>query len=748
MRPTRPRALLIALLLGPVLVGHLGGYNLVPHHISTPPSFQASAGPLVAVSPATLSLSGPWQFAVDPAAEGLTRGWAQPAFDDTGWLPVTVPHTWNVMPEYADYAGIAWYRRQLTLPPSAGEAHVRLRLGAIFYLAQVWWNGVYLGEHEGGYTPFEFDVSGLARPGAANVLAVRVDNQRATDRLPAALPMHWSYDWWHYGGIVRDVTVHLSSRGYIAHQRLVAVPTLVGVGRADAATLTATLTVTNASAQPLEGILTGDVRAEAGGASVLVASPTAPVSLPPGASREITLTAMLPEPTLWHFDHPHLYRWMATLRAVDGPILHTASETFGVRAIELREARLYLNGEPVRLVGLTRHADSPAHGLAEPVTIMAADFADLKRLNAVLSRPAHYPQADFILDYADRHGLLLIPEIPAWQLSAAQLAHPRIRTLARQQLREMIRSQANHPAVWAWSVGNEFASDTAAGHAFVRELLAVAKALDPTRPVGFASNRLRDRPWADATALTDIVLMNAYYGTWSGPKRRLGPALDAIHTAWPDKPVIISEYGFAPRWEWIHRRAGADPSQYYALSPKRASDAEAADHLRQQLIQEQLPVFRSRPFIAGAVFFTYQDHRTPNELMMGVVDAWRQRRGAWATLREAYAPAALDAVRMSPASGGTQRATVVLRARGPVERNLPAYTLQGYRLEWIVAAPDGQRVFAQGAIVLPTLRPGTTWAGTVAWTAPIADYRLTLRLLRPTGFDVLEHTYDAHGQRQ
>ena len=91
------------------------------------------------------------------------------------------------MPEYADYTGIAWYRRQLTLPPIAGEAHVRLRFGAVFYLAQVWWNGVYLGEHEGGYTPFEFDVSGLARPGAANVLAVRVDNQRAMDRLPAAL---------------------------------------------------------------------------------------------------------------------------------------------------------------------------------------------------------------------------------------------------------------------------------------------------------------------------------------------------------------------------------------------------------------------------------------------------------------------------------------------------------------------------------------------------------------------------------
>jgi Glycosyl hydrolases family 2, TIM barrel domain/Glycosyl hydrolases family 2, sugar binding domain/Glycosyl hydrolases family 2 len=721
---------------------------VVPHHIPTLPSFQTHAGPLVAVSPATLSLSGPWRFAVDPDAEGRTRGWAQPAFDDTGWLPVTVPHTWNVMPEYANYAGIAWYRRQLTLPPMAGEAHVRLCFGAVFYLAEVWWNGVYLGAHEGGYTPFEFDVSGLAQPGAANVLAVRVDNQRAMDRLPAALTSHWSYDWWHYGGIVRDVALHLSSRAFIAHQRLVAVPALIDVGRAKAATLTATVTVTNASTQPLEGVLTGDVCPEAGSRSVLAAPAAVPVSIPPGASHEVILTAMIPEPTLWHFDHPHLYRWVASLRAGDGPILHTAAETFGVRALELRDARLYLNGEPVRLVGVTRHADSPAHGLAEPVTVMATDFADLKRLNAVLSRPTHYPQADFILDYADRHGLLLIPEIPAWQLSPAQLAHPRVRALARQQLREMIQSQANHPAVWAWSVGNEFASDTPAGHTFVRELMAVAKALDPTRPVGFVSNRLGDKPWADATALTDIVLMNAYYGTWSGPKMRLGPALDAIHGTWPNKPVIISEYGFAPRWEWLHPRAGADPSQYYVIAPERAWDSEAADRLRQQLIHEQLPVFRSRPFIAGVIFFTYQDHRTPNELLMGLVDAWRQRRGAWAVLREAYAPALLDAVRISLASDGTHRATVVLRARGPVEHDLPAYTLQGYRLVWTVAAPEGPRVFAQGDMALPTLAPGATWAGSLEWAAPGADARLTVRLLRPTGVAVLEHTADVPGPQR
>jgi beta-galactosidase/beta-glucuronidase len=748
MCPTLGHALAMVLLLELILLCHAWGVGPVLGANASPSPSPVDAAPLTAVSPVTLSLSGPWRFATDPEAVGHIRGWTQPDFDDDDWQTVAVPHTWNVMPEYASYTGIAWYRRQLTPPQVADKAHIRLRFGAVFYLAQVWWNGVYLGEHEGGYTPFEFDVSGLARPGAANILVVRVDNRRAMDRLPAALTSRWSYDWWHYGGLVRDVALHFSSRAFVAHQRLVAVPALAGVGRAETATITAAVTVTNASSQWLEGVLTGDVRGDGSDRTVLVTSPAAPVRLPPGASRELILTATIPEPALWHFDHPHLYRWVATLRATSGQLLHTAAETFGVRSIEVRDASLYLNGEPVRLVGLTRHADSPAHGLAEPVTAMAADFSDLKRLNAVLSRPVHYPPARHTVDYADRHGLLLIPEIPAWQLSEAQLANPRIRTLAHQQLREMIQAHANHPSVWAWSVGNEFASDTPAGHAFVRELMAVAKALDPTRPVGFASNRLGYRPWADATALTDVVLMNAYFGTWDGPKDRLGQALDAIHATWPDKPVIISEYGFAPHWERLHAPAFADQAQYYAIPSEVPSESQDADRPRQQLIREQLTVFRHKPFVAGAIFWTYQDYRTPNGLVMGVVDRQRRRRGSWAVLREAYAPAVYDAVQVSPALDGTQRATVILRARGPVARDLPAYTLEGYRLAWAVAAADGQPVFAQGTLPLPTLPPGATWAGSLEWAVPPADYWLTLRLLRPTGAAVIEHTYDMHGRRR
>lgn len=704
--------------------------------------------PIRAVPPASIALSGEWRFAVDRDAVGQAQGWARPTFDDAAWATVTVPHTWNVRPDYAHYDGLAWYRRRVSVPAAAQEAHLRLRFAAVFYLARVWWNGVYLGEHEGGYTPFEFDVSGLAKPGPENVIAVQVDNRRAANRLPATLRPDWSFDWWNDGGLVRDVSLILTSRAFIARQQIVAVPHLVAADEADTATITATLTISNTAPQPLEGTLTADVLDDATGLSVLSSRPGSPVRLPPGQSADVPLTVTLSSPKLWHFDHPNLYRWSAALRTASGETWHTAAVTFGIRSVELKKARFYLNGEPVRLVGLTRHADSPEYGLAETTTVMAADYDDLKTLNEVLSRPAHYPQADFILDYCDRHGILLIPEVPAWQLTAAQMADPHLRELEKQQLREMISTEFNHPSVWAWSIGNEIESESAAGHGFVRDMIAFIKSLDPTRPVGFASNRLYRRPMDDATALCDFVLMNQYFGTWGGAKEFLGRALDWINQTWPNKVVIISEFGFEPSWNrlWGPATSSLDPSQYYFLADGVPPDSAAADLQRCQLIAEQMAVFRSKPFVAGAIFWTYQDYRTPSNFLMGVVDARRVKRGSWAVLRQEYSPVLLEAVISSPASGGKQQATLNLRTRGPVEVDMPAYTLRGYKLHWAVTSPQGDVTLAQGDLSLPTLAPGATWSGRVEWAVPEVEYVLTVRIVRPTGFTVLERSYTGRGE--
>jgi len=695
---------------------------------------------LVAVPAQVLPLSEGWRFCVDPAGEGEARGWARASFDDRTWESVAIPHSWNARPAHADYEGLAWYRRRFAVPVDAAEAHLRLRFEAVNYLARVWLNGRAVGTHEGGYTPFELDIRRQVRTDRENVLALRVDNLRAPDRLPAALPEGRSFGWGNYGGIVRPVSLWITSRVYLEAPLVVAEPHLVDVDAADEAAVTATVPVCNRSSNRFEGSVISDVVDEATGTSVLGMPLTSPIQVDPGARADVRQAAKIRAPRLWHFDHPHLYRWVVKLQDEEGRVLHALETTFGIRTIEAREGRFWLNGEPMRLAGITRHADAPGQGLAETPESMAADYDDLKRMNQVFSRPVHYPQSEFILDYCDRKGILLIPEVPAWQLSANQMADGRIRTLEQQQLREMILSEFNHPCIWAWSVGNELESDTAAGRAFVRDMVAYAKSLDPTRPVGFASyHLLGGRPWADATAFTDFVLMNEYFGSWHGPKEALGPALEVVHSTWPEKTMIISEFGFSPHWQRVEGPAHISPDHYYIIPEEADPGSEEADIQRCRVIREQMEIFRQHPYVAAAVFWTYQDHG-PSSGMMGVVDAQRRRRGSREVLREEFAPVLIDSVRVTPGTSGRLRAEIHLRARGPLDADMPAYTLRGYRLQWAVVPRSEGPVLASGNFPLPTLAPGEAWSGEITWPKAGEACVLKVAVVRPTGFGVIERS--------
>ena len=678
-----------------------------------------------------IPLAGPWRFAIDADNIGENAGWTSAHFDASAWQEVTVPHTWNFTPEHTHYEGFAWYRRAFTCPPGAKEAHLRLHFDAVFYLARVWLNGQYLGAHEGGYTPFEFDVSDRVRPGTENVISVQVDNFRSTDRLPAHLYDGSSYGWHNCGGIVRDVRLILTNRVFIAAQRVVAIPHLTGMNEADRAWITVSVTLHNTSGEPFAGRVSAVTLDEATGQTVL-SVPSAAVDLAASQDAQVLLEAVLSKPKLWHFDHPNLYRISARLTGDNGEEIHTDEVVFGIRLVELKEGRFFLNGEVVRLAGLSRHASVSGHGLAENEAVMKADFDDLKNLNMVCARPVHYPQHEYIYDYCDHKGILLSPELPAWQLTAGQMADEHMRALARQQLAEMVAAAANHPCVWAWSVGNELESDTVAGRAYVSDMVAFVKSLDPTRPVSFASYHLLvGRPWGDATIHADFVMMNQYFGTWHGPKDSLEPALDTIHATWPEKPVFISEFGFAPHWEKIEGPAIIDSSQYYHIPDDASADSPEADAQRQNVIRDQMAVFRKKPYVAGAVFWDYRG-------AMGVVADNGDRRDSWEVLRQEYAPVLIQSMAFSFSKKGACDALVRLRTRGPIEADMPAYTLRNYRFHWEFVSLDGKVIFSQGDVDLPMLTPGTAWSEKVEAVQPPKNYQFRVSVIRPTGFIVIE----------
>src|SRR5512133_3523899 len=208
--------------------------------------------------------------------------------------------------------------------------------------------------------------------------------------------------------------------------------------------------------------------------------------------------------------------------------------------------------------------------------------------------------------------------------------------------------------------------------------------------------------------------MNQYFGTWVGPKQGLGPALDLIHKTWPEKTVIISEYGFEPHWNalWGPPTSSLNADDYYFVSDETPSTSEAADIVRRQLITEQLEIFRSKPFIAGAIFWTYQDYRTRSNFVMGLVDADRHRRGSWEVLRDEYSPVLIDALKLSQQTSGRQTATIALHTRGPVDVDMPAYTLRDYSVHWTVTSPGSKTNYSEGDISLPVLAPASQWSGT------------------------------------
>jgi beta-glucuronidase len=552
----------------------------------------------------------------------------------------------------------------------------------------------------------------------------------------------------NYGCITREVSLEVTSRAYIAGQKIVSIPHLTGIDEADSAKVTASVIINNTSDHAFDGMIQADLLEEATGRSVLTSLASIPVTESADSNAEVQIDVTIDSPKLWHFDHPNLYRWSVSLLGANGQVLDTSEVTIGFRSVELKDGYFYLNGEPVRLVGITRHADYPGQGAAETVTAMAADYDDLKTLNEVFSRPVHYPQHEFILDYADRHGILLVPEVPAWQLTQEQMYSEQMRELEKQQLREMITQDFNHPSVWAWSIGNEIESNTGSGVEFVKEMVAYVKSLDPTRPVGFASNRLGSQPWFDATAESDFVLMNQYFGTWVGPKQGLGPALDVIHKTWPEKTVIISEYGFEPHWNrlWGPSTSELNANEYYFIPEDTPSTSEEADVVRRRLIKEQLEIFRSKPFVAGAIFWTYQDYRTRSNFVMGLVDFNRNRRGSWALLREEYAPAMIDSVSLSPERNSNRLATVALHTRGPIDVDMPVYTLRDYSLQWRVTSPDGSTRFSEGQIPLPTLSPDSDWSAEIEFTAPAEEYIITVSIIRPTGYSVIERSYTSDGK--
>lgn len=660
------------------------------------------------------SLDGEWLFRTDPEDAGLNNNWFAAHSATNDWTTVTVPHTWQVHSPFAEYRGVAWYQRNFDVPERWTGSAIRIEFAAVFHTAKVWVNGQLAGEHaRKGYTAFTFDISHLVHAGAPNSLVVRVDNSFD----PHMLPRGRSSDFPHDGGIFRPVQLLITPEVFVEQIDVDAVPD----ARNAEAQLSFVAHCRNINSKAWHGHSSFRVIEEDTGLEVL-ANPDAGVfSMAPRSTHSLIVSAPLANPKLWHFDHPHLYRLEFVL--ADAREAHLFSTTFGVRRFEVKDGALYFNGECVRLMGVERMGGSNSEfGMGEPESWIAHDHNDLKHLNCVFTR-VHWPQDRRVLDYCDRHGILIQSEIPAWgwETFKGMATEPDADILENgiEQLREMIARDRNHPSLVIWGLCNEVGGQLPAAYQFAKRLLAEAKKLDPHRLCSYASNSLEKTPELDVAGLMDLIEMNEYVGTWSpGNLETIGKYLDAVHAAFPGKPVVISEYG------------------YCACVPERPED----DARRIDILRTHDAVFRSKDYIAGAIFFCYNDYRSQvgfsgvgalQQNIHGVVDVFGVKKPSFEPLREESSPIASLSV-----ENHLNSFRVLVKTRN----DLPAYTLRGYHLR-AVAYDQAGIPLEQQEIALPDLPPGSESQVEPAFRQPNTPVGVQFDVIRPTRFSAFSFVW-------
>lgn len=463
------------------------------------------------------SLDGTWRFVLDLHDEGLRQRWFElddapistwtvPRDTDFGdWRTVPVPTTWNTLrPEWLHFEGSAWYARDFDFAPGAAGERVLLRVGAANYEARVFLNGVFVGAHRGGSTPFCVELTGHLVAGR-NRLVVQVENRRRRDRVP----MNHT-DWFNYGGLYREVS-------------LVRLPPVF------VADFGATLVVGSGGTRIAVDITLSD--AVDGVAEVEIDGLLAPLAIAIASGSGHTEVDVRPVP--WSPSRPHLYE-VAVRFGED-----IVRDRIGFREIKRDGRRLLLNGDDLQLRGICVHEDDADAGKTTSEADLRRRFADARALGANFVRLAHYPHHERAAAIADEEGFLLWEEIPVYW--AIAFDRPDTFADADNQLRELIRRDRNRASVILWGVGNENA-DTDPRLSFMARLADSAREMDPTRLVSAAclidreTFRIADR----LAAHLDVVGLNEYFGWYE-------PSFDGLErllaNSTPDRPVIVTETG-------------------------------------------------------------------------------------------------------------------------------------------------------------------------------------------------------------
>ncbi len=481
-----------------------------------------------------LSLNGDWNFIIDPYENGYYDYRYQP-FDQSksgkgGFYdnitqvgpgekveynfdlePVLqVPGDWNSQYEKLSlYEGTIWYRKIFKVETQTDKRYF-LYFGAVNYEAHVYLNGKKLGSHQGGFTPFQFEVTGKLTSGE-NFVVVKVDNTRHKDAIPTV-----NTDWWNYGGITRDVDLVITPKNYISNYKVQLDPK---------------------NSNLIKGFI--QLSDSAAGKMVKLSIPELNIQKEFKTDAEGKAEIQIPVKKInyWSPDNPHLYA--VSLQSENDNV----EDKIGFRTISTDHKQILLNGKPVFLKGISVHDENPlipGRLRSEGDIRMILTWA--KELGCNYIRLAHYTHNEKMLRLADEMGLMVWAEVPVyWTIS---WENQDTYNNAANQLTTGIDRDKNRASVIIWSIGNE-TPVTEPRNVFMGKLAALARESDDTRLIAAALEVKMDGydisvddPLGEKI---DLASFNEYGGWyWGGNPSNLSKYHWHIKY---DKPVVISEFG-------------------------------------------------------------------------------------------------------------------------------------------------------------------------------------------------------------
>ena len=583
-----------------------------------------------------------WKFMLSDSVQAQ-----DPTFDDSAWQQVDLPHDYSITQKYSQSneaesaylpGGTGWYRKSFTIDRDLAGKRIAINFDGVYMNATVWFNGVKLGTHPYGYSPFSFDLTGNAKFGEENTIVVKVEN-----RLPSSR-------WYSGSGIYRDVTLTVTDGVHVGNNGVaIKTPSLATQNGGDV-TMNLTTKVANDTKAAANITLKQTVFPKGGKTDAAIGTvTTASKSIAAGASADVTSTITAASPKLWSIKNPNLYTVRTEVLNGD-TVLDTYDTEYGFRWTGFDATSGFsLNGEKVKLKGVSMHHDQGSLGAVANRRAIERQVEILQKMGVNSIRTTHNPAAKALIDVCNEKGVLVVEEVfDMWNRSKngntedygkwfgqtiagdnAVLGGDKDETWAKFDLTSTINRDRNAPAVIMWSLGNEMmegisgsVSDFPATSA---KLVTWTKAADSTRPMTHGDNKIKAN-WRESNTMGDNLTAN---GGVVGTNYSNGANYDKIRTDHPSWAIYGSETASAINSRGIYNRTtgGAQSSdkQLTSYDNSAVGWGAVASSAWYDVVQ--------RDFVAGTYVWTgfdYLGEPTPwNGTGSGAVGSWPSPKNSY-----------------------------------------------------------------------------------------------------------------------